>query len=229
MKRNISLFVLCLVIIGLSSCSGKYVRGNSFGLMYEEKPVTVLLFPPINQTEVPGVEHDLWEAFYMAMCEKGYYAFSTALCYELFSKDSLYYNADSLYEGDLSRLHAELEVDAALFVKVKSFRLDKTGANIDFECRLRSAKSGRILYSYDKEVRAFAATFSGGRAFAFGVPMEFFLQQLDAAMSDKLIAVHNCAVQVLVDMPVGKYSKKRYGKDRNVIVSSPKHEVELRL
>ena len=80
MKRNISLFVLCLVIIGLSSCSGKYVRGNSFGLMYEEKPVTVLLFPPINQTEVPGVEHDLWEAFYMAMCEKGYYAFSPALC-----------------------------------------------------------------------------------------------------------------------------------------------------
>lgn len=42
--------IVALAIILLSSCAESITRGKQYAKLYEEKPVSIVVMPPINQT-----------------------------------------------------------------------------------------------------------------------------------------------------------------------------------
>lgn len=42
--------IVALVVILLSSCAESITRGQQYAKLYEEKPVSIVVMPPINQT-----------------------------------------------------------------------------------------------------------------------------------------------------------------------------------
>ena len=81
MKKAI---ILILVAVSLVSCGTTKTLGEQYALMYEEKPVTIVVMPPINQTTHAEAKDYFYTTLYAPLCEKGNYVYSPYLTMELF-------------------------------------------------------------------------------------------------------------------------------------------------
>lgn len=98
--KKIILFALVIVTV-ISSCSTPMTMGQKYPGMYEEKPLTIAIMPPINQTTHVEAKDYFYTTMYMPLCEKGYYVFSPYLTMEMFQQESAY-DAEHFIDADLS-------------------------------------------------------------------------------------------------------------------------------
>ena len=82
--------IVALAIILLSSCAESITRGKQYAKLYEEKPVSIVVMPPINQTNAVEAKDFFYTTMYMPLCEKGYYVYSPYLTMEMFQTESAY-------------------------------------------------------------------------------------------------------------------------------------------
>lgn len=206
--------ILALVALFISSCATKQItRLEQYPKMYEEKPLTIAVMPPINRTNFVEAKDYFYTTLYAPLCEKGYYVYSPMLTMEMFQSESAY-DAEQFIEADLSQFRNVLGADAAMFTIIKSWNRNKVGGKLTagVEYILRSTKTGETLYkregliSVDTSVR----TGSGG---LFGALVDLAATAIATAATDKVVAGRICTVYVLSDMPEGKYGKM-YDQDQ---------------
>ena len=75
-----------LTAIVVVSCSSTKTMGEQYPAMYEEKPVTIAIMPPINQTTHAEAKDYFYTTMYLPLCEKGYYVFSPYLTWRCSNK-----------------------------------------------------------------------------------------------------------------------------------------------
>lgn len=208
MKKIIALII---IVISLASCSTPKTLGEQYPGMYEEKPLTIAIMPPINQTTHVEAKDYFYTTMYLPLCEKGYYVYSPYLTMEVFQQESAY-DAELFLEGDLTPLRNVLGADAAMFTIIKDWRRNNMGGmlTVRVEYILRSTKSGRILYNREGEIKVDTSVSSGGSGLAALV--DVIATAVNTAMTDKVIAGRKCTAFVLSDLPSGKYSNL-YEKD----------------
>ena len=114
--------------------------------MYEEKPATVVVMPPINQTTHAEAKDYFYSTLYESLCEKGYYVYPSYLTLQLFQQESAY-DAEMFLENDLSSFRNMLGADAAMFTIIKN------GSAITWAVRLRLKLS--IYYAQQKQARPY--------------------------------------------------------------------------
>lgn len=198
----------------LASCAPTITRGVQYPQMYAEKPVTIVVMPPINQTNFVEAKDYFYTTMYMPLCEKGYYAFSPNLMMSVLQEQSAY-DSEMFIEGDLSTFKTALGADAAMFTVIKSWKranaLGKITAGVEYI--LRSTKTGQTLYqregliTLDTSVNAFG----GG----IGMLVNIAATTIATAATDKVEAGRVCTQFVLSDMPEGRYGAN-YDKDQNM-------------
>lgn len=208
MKKIIALII---IVISLASCSTPKTLGEQYPDMYEEKPLTIAIMPPINQTTHVEAKDYFYTTMYLPLCEKGYYVYSPYLTMEVFQQESAY-DAELFLEGDLTPFRNVLGADAAMFTIIKDWRRNNMGGmlTVRVEYILRSTKSGRILYNREGEIKVDTSVSSGGSGLAALV--DVIATAVNTAMTDKVIAGRKCTAFVLSDLPSGKYSNL-YEKD----------------
>lgn len=198
----------------LASCAPTITRGVQYPQMYAEKPVSIVVMPPINQTNFVEAKDYFYTTMYMPLCEKGYYAFSPNLMMSVLQEQSAY-DSEMFIEGDLSTFKTALGADAAMFTVIKSWSranaLGKITAGVEYI--LRSTKTGQTLYqregliTLDTSVNAFG----GG----IGMLVNIAATTIATAATDKVEAGRVCTQYVLSDMPEGRYGAN-YDKDQNM-------------
>lgn len=57
--------IVALAIILLSSCAESITRGKQYAKLYEEKPVSIVVMPPINQTNAVEAKDFFYTTMYM--------------------------------------------------------------------------------------------------------------------------------------------------------------------
>ena len=82
----------------MSSCSEQITRVAQYPKMYEEKPLTIAVMPPINQTQHVEAKDFFYTTLYAPLCEKGYYVYSPMMTMEMFQSESAY-DAEQFIEG----------------------------------------------------------------------------------------------------------------------------------
>ena len=75
--KNLVLTLLCALFF--SSCAQTITRGNQYAKMYEEQPTSIVVMPPINQTNFVEAKDYFYTTMHMPLCEKGYYVYSPYL------------------------------------------------------------------------------------------------------------------------------------------------------
>lgn len=202
--KKIILFALVIVTV-ISSCSTPMTMGQKYPGMYEEKPLTIAIMPPINQTTHVEAKDYFYTTMYMPLCEKGYYVFSPYLTMEMFQQESAY-DAEHFIDADLSIFQKVLGADAAMFTIIKDWRRNNVGGvlTVDVEYRLRSTKTGQILYQKEGEIKVDTSINSGSSG--LGALVGLIATAVNTAVTDKVIAGRKCNAFVLTDMPAGKYS-----------------------
>ena len=210
MKKNI-LFLLTAIVV--ASCTTPKTLGEQYPAMYEEKPVTIAIMPPINQTTHTEAKDYFYTTMYLPLCEKGYYVYSPYLTMEMFQQESAY-DAENFLEADLSAFRNVLGADAAMFTIIKSWKRSNLGGNltVDIEYILRSTKTGQTLYTREGKIKVDTSVNGGGGG--LGAIASVIATAINTAATDKVVAGRKCNVFVLSDLPAGKYSEL-YEKDTN--------------
>lgn len=207
--------LVSLVAILLSSCAQSLTRGKQYPRMYEEQPASIVIMPPINQTNFVEAKEYFYTTMYMPLCEKGYYVYSPYLTMEMFQSESAY-DSEMFLEGDLGAFRSVLGADAAMFTVIKSWNRNNLGGKltVGVEYILRSTTTGETLYHREGLIKVDTSISGGGSP--FGALLGMALTAANTALTDKVVAGRKCTVFVLSDMPVGKYSPS-FGKDVNEV------------
>ena len=197
------MFILTAIVI--ASCSTPTTMGEQYPSMYEEKPLTIAIMPPINQTTHAEAKDYFYTTMYQPLCEKGYYVYSPYLTMEMFQQESAY-DAENFLEADLSTFRNVLGADAAMFTIIKSWKRSNIGGTItvDIEYILRSTKTGKTLYTREGKIKV--DTSVNGGSGGFGALVGLIATAVNTATTDKVIAGRKCNAFVLSDLPAGKYS-----------------------
>lgn len=201
--KKIVIFVL--VVAALASCSTPQTMGEKYSAIYAEKPISIVVMPPINQTTHVEAKDYFYTTMYQPLCEKGYYVFSPYLTMELFQSESAY-DAEMFLEGDLSVFRNVLGADAAMFTIIKSWKRNNIGGmlTVDIEYILRSTKTGQTLYNRQGKIKVDTSVNAGGGG--IGALVSLVATAINTAVTDKVVAGRKCNAYVLTDLPAGKYS-----------------------
>ncbi len=192
----------------LSSCmSTKTItKGEKYPKMYEEKPTSVIIMPPINQTNFVEAKDFFYTTMYMPLCEKGYYVFSPYLTLEMLQTEGGY-DSELFLDKDLSTFKNFLGADAAMFTIIKSWKRNTIGGKLTVEVEyiMRSTTTGETLYQ-----RGGMVTVDTNVGYAqgglMGALVNMAVTAISTAATDKVVAGRKCTAFVLGDMPVGRYS-----------------------
>ena len=192
MKKYI---ILGLVTLLMSSCATtQLTRLEQYPKMYEEKPLTIAVMPPINQTNFVEAKDYFYTTLYAPLCEKGYYVYSPMMTMEMFQSESAY-DAEQFIEADLSQFRNVLEADAAMFTIIKSWKRNKVGGKLTagVEYILRSTKTGETLYKREGLISVDTSVNSGGGG-PFGALVDLAATAINTAATDKVVAGRRCTV-----------------------------------
>ena len=200
-----NILFIALAAITFVSCTTPRTMGEQYAAMYDEKPVTIAIMPPINQTTHAEAKDYFYTTMYLPLCEKGYYVYSPYLTMEMFQQESAY-DAEQFLENDLSTFRKVLGADAAMFTIIKDWRRNNVGGvlKVNVEYILRSTKTGQTLYQREGVISVDTSVKGGGGG--FGALAGLIATAINTAATDKVIAGRKCNAFVLSDLPAGKYS-----------------------
>ena len=211
-------FIITIMAILLASCAQGVgvTRGVQYAQMYEEKPASIVIMPPINQTNSVEAKEFFYTTMYMPLTEKGYYVFSPYLTMEMLQSESAY-DSEMFIEGDLGTFKNVLGADAAIFTIIKSWdRNSLLGyLTVGVEYILRSTTTGETLYHREGLIQVDTSVNGGGGGLV-GSLVNMAATAINTAMTDKVVAGRRCNAFVLSDMPVGKYDDA-FGRDSDVL------------
>ena len=126
MKKNL---IMALVALFISSCATHVTRLDQYPKMYEEKPLSIVVMPPINQTNHVEAKDFFYTTLYAPLCEKGYYVYSPMMTMEMFQTESAY-DSENFIDADLSMFKNILGADAAMFTIIKSWKRNNIGGTL---------------------------------------------------------------------------------------------------
>lgn len=213
LRRMLPIYLLTTMAALFTSCTTPTTLSQQYPKMYEEKPLTIAIMPPINQTTHAEAKDFFYTTLYMPLSEKGYYVYSPYLTMEMFQQESAY-DAELFLEKDLTAFRNVLGADAVMFTVIKNWERVNIGGmlKVKIEYILRSTKTGETLYNREGDITVDTSISSGSGG--LGLLVDLVATAINTAATDKVIAGRKCNTFVLSDMPAGKYSPL-YEKDQN--------------
>jgi hypothetical protein len=202
MKRI--LFVLMAGLL-LYSCGVMDTRGSQYPKMYEEKPVTLLIMPPINNTTKVEAKELLYTSISRPLAEAGYYVISPLVAMDVFKSESAY-DSEQFFEGKLDKFKEYFGVDAVVFSFIETWA--KVGVAINTQIRyvIKSAHTGEILFdrTCDLSLDLRSHGSSSDKSLLSGL-LNVAGSFLETALTDHIVAARKANYYIFEDIPRGKY------------------------
>ncbi|OAV72894.1 putative lipoprotein precursor [Bacteroidales bacterium Barb7] len=214
MKKYV-LFALTVILITSCSTSGKFTRGKNYPGIYAEKPVSILVMPPINNTVNVEAKEYFYTSLAVPLCERGYYVISPFLAMDILRSESAY-DSEMFINGDLSSFKKVFGTDVALFTVINKWNKSVIGSTItvDIEYILKSTSTNEVLFNRKGELTVNTGINSGSGGLA-GMLVDMAASAINTALTDKVIAARRCNSFVIKDLPDGVYAPM-FGKDQDV-------------
>lgn len=216
MKKILPLFVLIAV---LSSCgpSGR-TRASLYPGMYEERPVTLLVMPPINNTANVDAKELLYTSISRPLAEAGYYVIPPALSMEVLRQESAY-DAELFVDRPLRQFHDVFGADAVVFSYINTWAKYLNGIQTDIRYIIKSTLTDQVLFDRTCDLYLDLSvdsrtdkTQSKGLLDAI---LDVALGALNTALTDQIDAARRANYYIFRDLPVGKYDDL-YLKDQDI-------------
>lgn len=216
----------------LTSCGigkgGDLTRATAYPRVYEESPRSIVLMPPINETNQVELKENFYATLLPPLAERGYYVFSPFLTQELLQQEDVN-NAEELVDANLAPFQRIFGADAALFTVIHRWEKQALNSQIlyDISYQLRSLKTNEALFErrVSGGLHISSGNFGGG---LFGALGQLVADALTTALTDKVIAARLANKEILKDLPAGLYHTD-HKKDQKTLVDSPnKTDVVLR-
>ena len=122
MKRYWYVFVIGVLMLMQTSCttSSNLTRGEVYAKLYEEKPVSILVMPPINNTSNVEAKDLLYTSVSRNIAEAGYYVISPLIAMDVLRNESAY-DAEYFINSSLGKFKEYFGVDAVIFATIENW------------------------------------------------------------------------------------------------------------
>ena len=205
MKRifNILSLVSCVF---LASCSmtQPITRGEQYAKMYEEKPITFLVMPPINNSTNVDAKDLLYTSISYPLIERGYYVLSPMLTMEILKNESAY-DAELFINSPLSMFQKYFGADAIVFSEINSWTKKGFGIETDIHFIIKSAHTNEILFERSCDLYLDLSVQSSGGGL-FGAVAALIASAVNTAVTQHIQAARMANRYIVRDIPRGKYS-----------------------
>lgn len=213
MKRLIIFAFTCCL---LSSC-GVYstvTRESQYSKMYEEKPVTLLVMPPINNSTNVEAKDLLYTSISRPLVEAGYYVISPLLAMDIFKAESGY-DAEMFFDAPLNIFNNFFGADAVVFSVIDSWTKNGMGIQTKIRYVIKSAYTNEILFDRSCDLYLDLSVESGYGGLLASL-VELAASAINTAATDHIVAARKANYFIVRDIPRGKYSPD-YMLDKDVI------------
>ena len=209
MRKSIVILTASLMALLFVSCTST-TKLNSFPGMYSEKPVVVLIMPPVNNSTHVEAKDYFYSTLNVPLAEAGYYVLPPATTMATLQRESAY-DSELFIDGDISKFGKLFGADLAVFTVIKSWEKSVlvSSVNIEIEYIFKSTKTNEVLYRRDAFITC--DTSSSVRLGGMGLMGALINATADAvktAVTDYVDVAIMCNKVALSDIPAGKYSPK---------------------
>ncbi|MDR3366283.1 MAG: DUF799 domain-containing protein [Prevotellaceae bacterium] len=227
MKKIVILSAVAATAL-LSSCSitAPLKKSVAYKGMYDEKPVAILLMPPINRsTEVEAKEY-FHSTLNVPIADAGYYVIPPFLSMEILKKESAY-DAELFLNSPLNKFGEVFGADLALFTVINRWDKSKLAATIyvEIEYIFKSIKTNEIVYTRKGSV-TYDASINTGMGGGLGLLANIAASAINTAVTKYVDVARACNAYTFKDLPAGKYSPT-YEQDGNEVAGEKEFKVNL--
>lgn len=234
MKRYWHLLIIGIVMLTQTSCtvsiSSNLTKGEAYAKMYEEKPVSILVMPPINNTNNVEAKDLLYTSISQHIAEAGYYVVSPVMAMEVFKNESAY-DAEYFIHSSLRKFKEYFGADAIVFAVIDKWAKEGFQIHTDISYIVKSTTTNEILFerSCDMTLNLMkSSNYGNGLAGALaGVLVDVIVSAIDVATTEHIEAARIANMHVFKDLPFGKYSPL-YLQDKELIAQDKHMMLMLR-
>ena len=204
MKRLIYFLLACFAV---TSCGlmNSVTRESQYAKMYEEKPVTLLVMPPINNSTNVEAKDLLYTSISRPLVEAGYYVIYPLLAMDVLKAESAY-DSENFFDAPLTAFNNFFGADAVVFTVIDSWAKQGLGIQTKIRYVIKSAYTNEVLFdrSCDLYLDLSVSSSSGGGA--LGALINLAASAINTATTDHIKAARKANYYILRDIPRGKYS-----------------------
>lgn len=213
MKKLIYIVALAALV---SSCgvSNKVTRATQYANMYEEKPITLLVMPPINNSTNVEAKDLLYTSISRPLIEAGYYVISPLLAMDVLKAESAY-DSELFLEGPLTSFEKYFGADAVIFSVIDTWKKKGFGIQTKIRYIIKSVSTGEILFERSCDLYLNLQQNSGGSS-GLSALVDLAVSAINTAVTDHIVAARKANYFIFKDVPRGKYSPQ-YLNDKEVI------------
>lgn len=214
-------FIASALIISLllvAGCAPKLVtKGDEFAGMYQEKPKSILILPPINESTDVEAKPYYMTTVEMPFALAGYYVFPVELVSEIMKQEGVY-DTELLYNVPHGKFREYFGADAVLYTRIKkwdvSYMVIASSLTVSIESEIVSTVTSEKLWKYNGTVVVDLSGGNQGGGIA-GLIASAIVTAVNTAAADYVKYAHVANAKLVSSLPAGPYSES-YLKDKHV-------------
>jgi hypothetical protein len=212
MKKLIYTSIIVLVVLSSCTTMSKIPKSTAYKGIYDEKPLSVLIMPPINRSTNVEAKEYFHSTLNIPIANAGYYVIPPFLSMEILKRESAY-DAELFLNSPLTKFKEVFGADLAVFTIIDKW--DKSGiaakVYVKVEYIIKSTKTNEVVYTRTGDITydASVSTNAGGIA---GLIADVALSAINTAATKYVDVARACNAYTFKDLPAGKYSPT-YGTD----------------
>lgn len=203
MKRFIYFILACCIV---TSCgvTNTTTRVSQYAKMYDEKPLTLLVMPPINNSSNAEAKDLLYTSISRPLIEAGYYVISPLLAMDILKAESAY-DAENFFDAPLDVFRNFFGADAVVFSVIDTWTKKGTGIETKIRYVIKSAHTNEILFDRSCDLYLDLSVNSGQYGL-LATLLEVAASAILTASTDHIVAARRANYFIMQDIPRGKYS-----------------------
>ena len=215
MKNKIIILILSLIII--NGCA-IITKGEAFPKMYKEKPVSILVLPPINESTAADAKEYYSTTIAEPLSSTGYYVFPIEIVNEVLKQEGIY-DTELIVDLDASKFKEYFGADAVLFTKIIAWNTSYyvVGGNVKVHIAfdLVSTNTGETLWSYNDKLTVDTTADDNELGGAAGLLLQLAATAVQTAAQDYTPLAKKVNTTVLKTIPFGIYHTQ-HGTDQSL-------------
>ncbi|MCQ2167913.1 MAG: DUF799 family lipoprotein [Bacteroidales bacterium] len=212
MKKSLMLLAIAAMVCACGAPTHTPTRGEAYPKMYEEKPLTLLVMPPINNSSFVEAKDLFYTSISFPLAEAGYYIISPLLAMDILKAESAY-DAELFVDAPLNKFKQFFGADAVVFTEIDTWTKRGFGIETDIRCFIKSTTSGEILF--DKSATYYLdLSVRSGSSSTLGALIDLAASAINTAVTEHIQAARLANRMVFEDLPQGKYDPD-YMQDQN--------------
>ncbi|MBT3801459.1 MAG: DUF799 family lipoprotein [Bacteroidetes bacterium] len=215
MVKNVIIILSLTMFIG---CATTITKGEAFPKMYKEKPLSILVLPPINQSTSPDAKEYYSTTIAEPLSLAGYYVFPIEIVNEVLKQEGIY-DTELIVDLDASKFKEYFGADAVLFTRIIQWNTSYyvVGGNVKVHIAfdLISTNTGEVLWSYNGELTVDTTGGGNNVGGAAGLLLQLAETAVKTAAQDYTPMAKKVNTMVLTTIPFGFYHPQ-FGTDQSL-------------